>query len=174
MHETTFGAFSRISWLPLDMPNPTVLDQFRQIAVRQGAEIQDIKDPLWIQSIEARLPFRIPNLYRDILSTFAFTPFDFNGVSFFANLGNSMDREDISCRIFLDKAIQDALFAQKLFQIGNPIDASYDPICIQCSSKKTQDGAIIRVDHESVLCHHKVKIVQILSPSFSQLIDFHK
>lgn len=48
----------------------------------------------------------------------------------------------------------------------------YDRICFDLGSrKKAADYRIVKIDHEEILCHNRLRIVGELAPSFRALIQ---
>ena len=47
----------------------------------------------------------------------------------------------------------------------------YDPVCFDIRSRtKSKDYRIVKIDHEEILCNHRVKVVAELAPSFERLM----
>lgn len=51
------------------------------------------------------------------------------------------------------------------------VRADYDPVCFDISARtKNNDCKIVKIDHEQILCHNRVKKVAELAPTFEQLM----
>jgi hypothetical protein len=47
----------------------------------------------------------------------------------------------------------------------------YDPVCFDFARRdKNQDCRIVKIGHEEILCHDRVKVIAELAPSFEQLV----
>ena len=55
---------------------------------------------------------------------------------------------------------------------GKGPDIDYDPVCFDVSSrKKGREMRIVKIDHEEILCNHKVKVGAELASSFEALVQ---
>jgi len=47
----------------------------------------------------------------------------------------------------------------------------YDPVCFELKSRtKKKDYRIVKIDHEQILCHYRVKVVSEIASSFEELV----
>jgi len=54
---------------------------------------------------------------------------------------------------------------------GKGPDIDYDPVCFNLTRrKKNREFAIVKLDHEEILCNERIKRVAQLAPSFEQLV----
>ena len=118
-------------------------------------------------SLEERAGLRLPASYREFISSYEFEPFEIGGVELYGNASLG-EFDDLSVAPFKDKALHTPLLAAGFFAIGRPDCGSYDPICLNIGANPA-DPAVVRIDHEQMLCHGKVKILKEIAPSFSAL-----
>ena len=54
---------------------------------------------------------------------------------------------------------------------GRPTDDSYDPVCFD-TSRRLRDGdcPVVRIDHEEILIHYRIRVVEEMADSFRQLV----
>jgi hypothetical protein len=70
-----------------------------------------------------------------------------------------------------DKGLWESLIPAGYIQFGKGPDVDYDPICFDIKSRtKRDDYRIVKIDHEKILCNHKVKVVAEVAPSFEQMV----
>jgi len=64
------------------------------------------------------------------------------------------------------------LFKNGFLPFARPADWSYDPICFDYGdSTPKAEPAVVRIDHEEILCRDRIQVVETLSPSFDSLIQ---
>ena len=120
--------------------------------------------------MRAGLPQPYPPLFEAFLCAYAFLPFDFAGVSFFANTGENAP-DDLGQALFKDRHIFGGSAPHGFLQFGRPDDGSFDPVCFDLNRLQGEDAPIVRLDHEAILCDSRVSIRQQLARSFQALIN---
>ncbi len=70
-----------------------------------------------------------------------------------------------------DNALHEVLRGHGLLQFGRPANGRYDPVCFATDQTTGGDCPVLRIDHERILQHREVKVVEVLAPSFSALVD---
>jgi hypothetical protein len=81
-------------------------------------------------------------------------------------LGNGSD-EELSVAIFRDRAIADATLKASYIQFARPVGSSYDPICFDANrASKNREFPIVRLEHEEILCHGRIRVSEMLADSF--------
>lgn len=121
----------------------------------------------WIDQISGKLPAPFPPSFYSLVSRYAFTAFEYGSVRFFANTGERVYHE-LADMIFSDEHLYPTLFANGLIEFGKAGD-SYDPICFD-TRRGVSECPIIRVDHEMVLMHEKIRVLGEIAPSFLEFI----
>jgi len=122
----------------------------------------------WIDALQAKLPNRLPPSYYSFVSRYAFPRLDIGPITFFANTGEKIYYEWVES-VFRDRYLYPTLLANGLIEFGK-YNYGYDPICFDCKRGK-REHPIIRIDHEEVLIHERIKVIDEIAPSF---IDFIK
>jgi hypothetical protein len=131
-------------------------------------------DANWLAAVEARLPFRLPPTFRSLIARHTFPrfesgPFTFYGVGLPHPESNP---DEFRSAIFLDKTMSSFLLTQGLLPFTRPADGSYDPVCFDCrGSRRRSEPAVVRVDHEEVLCNDRLRIVSQLGEGFDALLE---
>ena len=139
------------------------------LIARSGGVPQPYSGPPRSAPLERRLGFRMPPLYRGLLDSYEWLPFEAAGLFVYGSAGLAGDRDDIATRLFLDPAFVQVLVPARLFHFAGPDTGSYDPICIDLSTPGSIDGPVIWLDHEEILCNDRIKVVRRLSQSFAHL-----
>lgn len=125
----------------------------------------------WIDEIERRLKFKLPAEYRSLVTRYSFPVIAFESVELFANRGDGAET-DILVAPFRDPHLSQWLTSERLFQIGRPATGSYDPVCVDASSK---DSRIVVLDHEDILQSrrkvHRLEIASSIRAILSERID---
>jgi hypothetical protein len=122
-------------------------------------------DPLY-----AKLPARFPPLYERLVLSYRWAEVDLGICRLLANpLGPDLSR--LLSEMMLDKALAENLIPAGYIQFGKGTDMDYDPVCFDIKSRSNfKDYKIVKIDHEEILCHDRVKVVAELAPSFRQLV----
>ena len=134
-------------------------------------EIRPADDNPWVPRLEARLPSRLPSIYRCFISRFRFAELEVGPITFFANTGQQTVFRDICRASFADEGLRSVLHADGLIQFGKQAGGGYDPVCFDMKRRRAEDAPIIRVDHEAILMRGRIRVVRELAPSFRDLVD---
>jgi hypothetical protein len=151
-----------------------VVDHFAaRLASLKITQINEIKIARWIEDFEKKLPKALPGSYRSLVTRYSFQSFDLRGISFFGNTGTSNDNsDDLVVASLADRHITDTLLYSGYVQIGRPDTGDYDPICFDTNKpKQNREYSIVRIDHEEVLCNHRIKVRVEVATSFLALIE---
>ena len=81
-----------------------MIDGFVKIALDLGADITPIENAFWIDELEKKLGKRYPASFYSLLTRYQFTPFEIDGIEFFANTGLN-DIDEMAVAIFRDPII---------------------------------------------------------------------
>jgi len=55
---------------------------------------------------------------------------------------------------------------------ATPEDSSYDPVCFDYTNVSGgNEPAVVRIDHEEILCRENIRVLQVLSPGFELLLE---
>ncbi len=120
----------------------------------------------WIGVLESKLPRRLPSSFRSLVTRYAFAPFDIGPLRLFGNTGLD-EEDDLSGVIFRDRTMAQATLKNGYIQFARPDTGSYDPICFDAKdSAANREFAIVRLDHEQILCNDRIKVVEKVADSF--------
>jgi hypothetical protein len=123
-----------------------------------------------LEPIYAKLPAAFPPLYEQLVLSYRWAEVDLQSYRLLANpAGPTLSGllEEMS----KDSAIWNGLRAAGYVQFGKGPDMDYDPVCFDFARrKKSRDCRIVKIDHEEILCHDRVKVVAELAASFEQLV----
>lgn len=122
-----------------------------------------------IHALTDKIKRRFPPSFEYFITHYSFPAFDSGPITFFANtgLGSSLDLEK---KLFGDPHMSPALLKAGFLQIGNPAGGNYDPVCFD-ANKSRSEHPIVQLNHEAVIQHGEIKLVEEIAPSF---IDFLK
>jgi hypothetical protein len=141
-----------------------------QFGNRRWRPIKVSSELSWLEPIYSKLPARFPPLYERLVLSYRWAEVHLQSYRLLANPPGpdlSALLEQMSKDSFLWKNLLEAGFIQ--FGKGPGLD--YDPVCFDVSSrKKNRDCKIVKIDHEQILCHERVRIIAELAPSFEQLM----
>jgi hypothetical protein len=122
-------------------------------------------DPLY-----AKLPARFPPLYELLVLTYRWADVD---LGFYRLLGNppGTDLSGLLNKMLKDKFLSNFLLKNGYIPFGKGPDVDYDPVCFNLKSRtKNREFAIVKLDHEEILCNERIKLVAELAPTFEQLV----
>jgi hypothetical protein len=125
-----------------------------------------IAEAAWIEVLESKLPSRLPTSFRSLVTRYAFASFDIGPLRVFGNTGLD-EEDDLNVAIFRDPTMAPALLKNGYIQFARPDTGSYDPICFDArKSAANREFAIVRLDHEQILCNDRIKVVEKVADSF--------
>lgn len=129
----------------------------------------------WLENLEAKLPSQFPKSFRSLVNRYIFPQFDSGPLQFLANTPEGVNNlYELRTGIFKDKCLSASLLRNGFLQFARNFSGSYDPICFDTNNKETaSEYPIVNIDHESILCHDKIEITNVLAPSFAELIERH-
>lgn len=124
----------------------------------------------WLERIYSKLPARFPPLFERLVLSFRWAEIDLQSYRLLANPPGP-DLSGLLQQMSKDRTLWNCLLRAGYIQFGKGPDMDYDPICFDISSrKKNRDCRVVKIDHEQILCNHRVKVIAELAPSFEQLI----
>jgi hypothetical protein len=121
-----------------------------------------------IEALELRIGRRFPPSFRDLVSRYSFPAFESGPLMFFANAAEDTFW-DLGRRLFLDPVMSPFLLSAGFIQIGNPHFYNYDPVCFDCNLSR-EEKRLVQLDHEAILCHREILVVEETAPSFVELL----
>jgi hypothetical protein len=148
-----------------------IIDKFVINHNNNGGNIMAFEDINWIAPILKELPAKYPPSFLSLVSRYVFDSFNINKVCLFANRGDK-SHDDLSVAIFKDKLIFKTTVSNGFIQFARPSDGSYDPICFDIRKRnKAGEFQVVRLDHEMILQHNQVKVIDNLAESFIQVLE---
>jgi hypothetical protein len=121
----------------------------------------------WVTEVEDRLPFRLPKLYRSLISRYSYDEFEIGPILFLAN-----SDEQSGTRLLGREGMAPVLLKQGLLQFGRPAGGSYDAVCFAIRRGSKNDAPIVQVDHEDILIRgDRITIKREVSPSFRDFVE---
>lgn len=131
------------------------------------------EDASWLPALERRLPFRIPPTFRSLIARYTFPLFVAGPLTFYA-VGlpePDSNREEFRSAIFADRIMSPFLLKQGLLPFARPADWSYDPVGFDYrNSNRKLEPAVVRIDHEEILCNDRLRVVEQLATGFDVLL----
>jgi hypothetical protein len=123
-----------------------------------------------LEPIYATLPARFPPLYEQLVLSYRWAEVELQSYRLLANPAGP-DLSGLLEEMSKDSAIWNNLRTAGYAQFGKGPDIDYDPVCFDFGRrKKNRDCPIVKIDHEEILCHDRVKVIAELAPSFEQLV----
>jgi hypothetical protein len=128
----------------------------------------------WIPELEGQLPFGWPLTFRSLISRYLFPSFECGPLQFYS-VGVTDPIQEVSelrTAVLRDRPLLAVLWKNGYLPFARPEDGSYDPVCFDRRKKAdSTEPAIVRIDHEEILCRDRLRIKQIVSPSFGSLLE---
>ncbi len=124
----------------------------------------------WVATLEAKLPLRLPSLYRELITNYRFAEFEVGPVMFLANTGAPVWHE-LTDVIFRDKHLYPTLLERGLIQFGKVAGGGYDPICFDLARPVGGDAPMVQLDHEDVLIRNQIRVVSEIAPTFKRFVE---
>ncbi len=124
-----------------------------------------------LSGLYERLPAKFPPLYEELVLSYRWAEVDLGLVTLFANPVDP-DFSGLTQSIFRDPGLVEMLLANGLLQFGKAGGGGYDPICFDTRARgKHGDAPVVRVDHEEILCNHRLEVAEQVAPTFRALVD---
>jgi hypothetical protein len=126
-----------------------------------------------LPELEALLPFRLPASFRSLIARYLFPAFEAHPL-FLYSVGVPDPKstgEEFRYAIF-DAVMFPFLVDKGLLRFARQHDWSYDPVCFgfRNPNRKSEPG-VVRVDHEEILCHERLRVIETISPAFHELME---
>ena len=155
-------------------PDDPLLRRFVETFSLEDLEeaIESIPTPLAAcQELEARLPARLPPLYRQLILTYRYPRATTGGVCLLAN-PPSPGLAGLEAAMFRDALLSRVLLQHGYLQFGSNGDGSYDPVCFNAARRRGGgDMEVVRLDHEQILCYERIRVQAVLAPSFQAFVE---
>lgn len=154
------------------MTNSTdkVIETFASKLKVCGVPIRENDNESRLESLEAKLPRRLPQSFASLLSHYSFPAFDVSGISLFGWEGDS--------NLFIEEAsapkgsLSELLVPAGYVQIGRPDTGSFDAVCFDLNEpRQNREYRIVQIDHEEILCNWRVHVSGELWPAFIKLVE---
>jgi hypothetical protein len=132
--------------------------------------------PLRIQTARAaletfyeRAPGPLPPLYEQLILSCHWGQVDLDEFRLLPNFPPPLD--GLVNVLRADSVMFRVLSSRGLVQFGMGPDVDYDPVCFDLNQRSADgDCAIVKADHEDILCHERLRVVGVLAPSFRELV----
>jgi hypothetical protein len=146
-----------------------IVDQLAARLDAAGLLIKPVDQAPWIDDFELELGWRLPASFSYFVRRYTFRPFEWGPILLFGN-----SEADIVLNLHItarqDPAIWQATRKAGLMQFGRPETGSYDPVCFDLRISK-REPPIVQLDHEEILIKDRIKTVQQIAPSFTELAE---
>ena len=128
----------------------------------------------WLTDLERRLPFRLPPTFRSLIARYLFPSFEVGPLTLYSVGVSDPDSTEMELKlaIFADSHISPFLLRNRLLPFARPADWSYDPVCFDLRNpSRKSEPPVLRIDHEEILCNNRLRVVELVSPRFHELIE---
>ena len=143
-----------------------LMDQFVVKVDPANVNFSRIAEAPWLEVLESKVPRRLPSSFRSLVTRYAFAPVDVGPLTLFGNSGLD-EEDDLNVMIFRDPILATVTLKNDFIQFARPATGSYDPICFDArKSAPNREFAIVRLDHEEILCNDRIKVVEKIADSF--------
>ena len=132
--------------------------------------LQVTTDSAALEAVYAKLPARFPPLYEEVVLNYRWLELDLQLYRLHANPA-APGLLGLLDRILKDKFLSSFLLKSGFIPFGKGHDMDYDPVCFDLTHRrKNRELAIVKLDHEEILCNERIKVVAELAASFEQLV----
>ena len=127
----------------------------------------------WLPEFEASLPFRLPRTFRSLVARYLFPAFEVAPLYLYSVGVREPKSTGEEFRFaILDSIMFPFLLAKGLLRFAKPEDWSYDPVCFDFrNSNRKSEPAVVRIDHEEILCNERLRVIETISPAFHELME---
>ncbi len=148
------------------MNTTQLMDQFVEKVDPSKVIFSRITEAAWIEVLQSKLPSRFPASFRSLVTRYAFASFDIGHLRLFGNTGRD-EEDDLNVAIFRDPTMAQVILRNGYIQFARTDTGSYDPICFDAEkSTANREFAIVRLDHEQILCNDRIEVVEKVADSF--------
>ena len=131
----------------------------------------DAGDATALDHIYQQLPARLPKLYERLLLTFLWDDVELPSLLLLGNPG----LDELLTSLLYDPYLTETLLPNGFISFGRAPGGGYDPICFNTRARAGRyDCQIVRMDHEDILCNSRLRIREIVAPSFRALIQLSR
>lgn len=129
-----------------------------------------VTDPSALLEIYGTLPGKFPKLFEELLLSYRWSPANIGRLRLLANPpGNGYS--GLLEEITKDKIMYKVCTANGYLQFALGGDGSYDPICFDLKKRSSTHVAVVRLDHEDILCRERIRQVEVVAPSFEEFVQ---
>ena len=128
----------------------------------------------WLVELASQLPYRWPVSFHSLISRYQFPAFCCGPLEFYSvGLANPPDDHyELRTAVLRDPPMVSVLWEHGYLPFARPEDSSYDPVCFDCGNVSwASEPAVVRIDHEEILCRNRIRVLQVLSPAFHLLLE---
>jgi hypothetical protein len=127
-------------------------------------------DPVQLELLYQKLPARFPSLYERLALSYRWAEVDLGAYRLLPNPPGT-DLSGLFHQISGDPGLWESLAPGGYIQFGKGPDMDYDPVCFDLNARKqNREYAIVKIDHEEILCNYRIKVVKKMAPSFRDLV----
>jgi hypothetical protein len=132
-----------------------------------------------LDKLYAEIPAKFPPIYERLVLTYRWDRSELEignppgRLTSFEIFGNppGRDLDELRGELFRDQGLKTTCLASGFIQFASGPNFSYDAICFDTSQKNSKgDYALVQLDHESILCKDKIRLVRTIAPSFESLV----
>ena len=127
-------------------------------------------EPSLLDPIYSTMSGRFPPLFESLVLSYRWAEVDLRSYRLIANPPGA-GFAGLLHEMSKDPIIWSCLLEAGYIQFGKGPDVDYDPVCFDLGAQnENSDCMIVKIDHEQILCHKRVKKVAELAPTFEQLM----
>ena len=146
--------YGRYRWRPLHLPTaPSALE-----ALYRGL------------SLPGQGATRLPPLYERLVLSYRWAEMDLGTYRLLAN-GPAEDLSPLLANLRADESLRSTLQPNGYVQFGKGTETDYDPVCFDYRHRQDNgDCRVVKLDHEAILCHGRIRETAELAPNFRCLV----
>lgn len=167
------AAFEKLDYLSHFIVSPALkvgidIDGWEQWQPRPIATPRSALDALY-REMEVSGTLRFPPLYEALVLSYRWTDVDLDGYRLLAN-EPAEELMPLLAAMRADKHLYTTLVSNGYLPFAKGLDMDYDPVCFDRRHQKSGDCRVVKLDHEAILCHARIREVGELAPDFRSLV----
>ena len=121
-------------------------------------------------SLPGQGAIRLPPLYETLVLSYRWAEVDLGTYRLLAN-DPSEDLSPLMANLRTDESLRSTLQPNGYPQFGKGTEADYDPVCFDYRRRQNNgDCRVVKLDHEAILCHGRIRETAELAPTFRSLV----
>jgi hypothetical protein len=168
------GAFAAFDDLAVSSPGatetPLLVDGLSALGLPQWRPLRALTGRVALEALYRQVPSGLPALFEALLLRWRWAEVEVGVVTLLAN-PVGVDLSGFAGEVLKDRGVAEVLLPAGYIQFARVGGGGYDPVCFDLARGRSgSDARVVQIDHEEILCHHRLRVVRDLYPSFRGLV----